>query len=313
MNHEEYKEMLVIAALGALAADEERALAAHLSECPSCRAERRELEDTAVMLAHAAPPVAPSPELRSRILSRLGTTPQQAGVSAVSTDPNASAADAARASLDEAGTKGLRPTGESGSNLLPFSAERPPRGFVMLPRKVMAASAIAASLVILALSAALTLLWTHNNRLTAELALLSARTRQTEQQLASTRVEFEREREATELLSAPEARVAMLAGTEAAPAARAAFTYDRRTGRAVLYTSGLPPAPAGKAYQLWFIAGGRPLPGGVFTPDPQGRATLREQMPPAGLDAQTFAVTLEPAGGTPAPTGDKFLLGSTSS
>lgn len=308
MNHEEYKEMLVIAALGALDTNEEMALAAHLSECPSCRAERRELEDAAALLAHAAPPVAPSPQLRAHILSQIsgGVVPHH--------NPDAADEGAAASSVREK-MREEKPSAsrERGSSLLLFSSERQKRGFVAVHRNALAAAAIAASLVILALSVALATLWTRNNQLTAELARLSARTRETEQQLAETRREFARQLEVAEVLSAPEAQVTMLAGTEAAPRAHAAFTYDRRTGRAVLYTSGLPPAPAGKAYQLWFIAGGRPLPGGVFTPDAQGRATLHEQMPPAGLDAQTFAVTLEPAGGTPAPTGGKFLVGSTSS
>jgi anti-sigma-K factor RskA len=80
----------------------------------------------------------------------------------------------------------------------------------------------------------------------------------------------------------------------------------------VLLADNLPPAPAGKAYQLWFIVGDKPQPGTVFTPDATGHAEVRDQAPAAGRNATVFAVTLEPSGGVSAPTGDKYLLGAAS-
>lgn len=77
----------------------------------------------------------------------------------------------------------------------------------------------------------------------------------------------------------------------------------------MLFAYNLPPAPAGKAYQLWFIADLKhPVPGAVFNTDQQGRAVMRDQVPEAGRNASVFAVTLEPAGGVSAPTGEKYLL-----
>jgi anti-sigma-K factor RskA len=91
--------------------------------------------------------------------------------------------------------------------------------------------------------------------------------------------------------------------------ASAKVALDPQTGRAMLFAYNLPPAPAGKAYQLWFISDIKhPVPGGVFNPDAQGRAVLRDQAPEAGRSAAVFAVTLEPSGGVAAPTGEKYLL-----
>jgi hypothetical protein len=47
-------------------------------------------------------------------------------------------------------------------------------------------------------------------------------------------------------------------------------------GRAggLLVTADLPPAPEGKVYELWAIAGGRPRPAGLFTVDAGGKASL---------------------------------------
>ena len=56
---------------------------------------------------------------------------------------------------------------------------------------------------------------------------------------------------------------------------------------------------------------GKPVPAGVFDPDPSGRALFEStEFPPA--DAEAFAVTVEPRGGVPAPTGPIVLVGKTS-
>ncbi|MDQ3653186.1 MAG: anti-sigma factor, partial [Acidobacteriota bacterium] len=60
MNHEEYKELLALEALGALDEDAEGTLLAHLATCAECQAESSELRDTAAMLVHTVAPVAPS-------------------------------------------------------------------------------------------------------------------------------------------------------------------------------------------------------------------------------------------------------------
>jgi anti-sigma-K factor RskA len=72
----------------------------------------------------------------------------------------------------------------------------------------------------------------------------------------------------------------------------------------------LPPAPAGKDYQIWFIAEGKPVPGGVFKPDEQGHVEMQAEIPANARSASAFAITLEPQGGTVAPTGQKFLQGA---
>ncbi|MET0152320.1 MAG: anti-sigma factor [Candidatus Binatia bacterium] len=108
-------------------------------------------------------------------------------------------------------------------------------------------------------------------------------------------------------LSSPETATIVLAGTEVAPKARLKLSYDRSSGRAVLFGYDLPPPEAGRAYQLWFIAGGTPRPGRVFAPDATGRGSWNENVPPEGRDASVFAVTLEPASGVAVPSGPMIL------
>ena len=58
----------------------------------------------------------------------------------------------------------------------------------------------------------------------------------------------------------------------------------------------LPPAPAGKQYQLWAIADGKPVDAGMVSD-----MGSMEAMKSIG-SAQAFAITLENAGGSPTPT-----------
>lgn len=324
MNHEDYKEMLALDALGLLEEADAGALREHLEGCAQCRAEADEMRGVAAMLAYTAPPVAPDGELRGRILGSIHSVNSADGVTSASRpgDAAASVANAsqtgsanaageggAAASPDDAATP--LPAAHAPAKVLPFAGRGEGRpGF--FGRPAYAFGAIAASLVIAVLAVSLFMLWQQNEEMRAEIRRLSTRADEMTARAGEMQSELSREREEREILAAPGTRMTTLAGTESAPAAHAMLAYDRRTGRALLLASDLPPAPAGKAYQLWFIAGGRPLPGKVFTTDAGGRATLRDQIPPEGSNATIFAVTLEPAQGVSAPTGDKFLVGNAS-
>jgi anti-sigma-K factor RskA/cell division protein FtsL len=293
--HEEYKEMIAAHALSSLETAEARELEAHLATCAECRAESESWQDVAASLVYAAPLAEPSAELRSRILANV-----RAEESAMQ-NLNPATGDGkveGRASL----------LSRTESNVVPF--EKPARRTRSAVSKVWA---IAASVAFVALALSLILLWTRYSSMQREMAQLTDQLGQAHQELSRERETLARERAAKELISAPEARITALAGTELATRARAKFVYDRKTGRAMLMADDLPPAPAGKAYQLWFIAEGKPpMPGHVFNTDAAGHAEMAEQLPEEARAATIFAVTLEPSGGVPAPTGAKYLLGTAS-
>ena len=120
--------------------------------------------------------------------------------------------------------------------------------------------------------------------------------------------ELRRQNQIAQLLNAPGSRVIELAGTPEASGASAKIAFDP-TGRAVLIANGLPRAPEGKEYQLWYIVDSKPLPGKTFAPDPSGNGTLEDHVPEAARRSSIFAITLEPAGGVRAPTGAIYLRG----
>ncbi|MCA1566962.1 MAG: anti-sigma factor [Acidobacteria bacterium] len=293
MTHEDYKEMLALDALDALDggdAQQQSALAAHLAGCAECRAEMETLRDAAASLVYAAAPPreAPAPELRARILTAIKSHPQDARPAT----SNGGAATAA------AQTSNVSSSSE-------FEKRREARE-VRVGRRLLVFGSLAASLAIAALLVTLALAWQRNARLQGEFARLSETVNRTQQELARTRAD-------RELLAAPEALTATLSGTKVAERARARLTFDAQTGRAMLMAADLPPAPPGKAYQLWFIAEGKPpMPGSVFQPDARGHAEMHEIIPPEGRTAAVFAVTLEPAAGVSAPTGEIYLKSSAS-
>jgi anti-sigma-K factor RskA len=135
------------------------------------------------------------------------------------------------------------------------------------------------------------------------------RVTQLAQETATLKQELDRQQSLVALLQDPATQVVALAGLAAAPGARARMLWHATAG-GLLVTQGLPPAPDGKAYELWAIAGkSAPVPAGVFTVDAKGLGSLRVAPIRVEESVDTFAVTLEPAAGVPAPTGAMYLAG----
>lgn len=81
---------------------------------------------------------------------------------------------------------------------------------------------------------------------------------------------------------------------------RAEVVLSRSENRAVVRSSDLPDAPAGRTYQLWYQRPGEGLvPAGLLPADGDGhQAVLAGPLD----DAVAIGVTVEPSGGSPAPT-----------
>jgi anti-sigma-K factor RskA len=112
------------------------------------------------------------------------------------------------------------------------------------------------------------------------------------------------------LLTLPDVKIMPLVGTEHAPKAGAHVLWNAQRGEWTVISHGLPPVPPGKAYQLWFLTSGPPIPSGTFQPDLHSRGIVRAKLPPGRTDIAGAAVSLEPAGGVPQPTGNIVLAGT---
>jgi hypothetical protein len=113
------------------------------------------------------------------------------------------------------------------------------------------------------------------------------------------------------LLRRPDAKVVSLAASDIAKGASGVLLYNPATQKVWLYSANLPECPTGTAYQLWAIDQ-KPVSMGTFHIDAGEMAHLLVKRMPDFERARKFAVSLEPAGGRPQPSGPIYLAGQRS-
>jgi anti-sigma-K factor RskA len=145
------------------------------------------------------------------------------------------------------------------------------------------------------------ILWFDNRDLDRQVTALRASAQQQRRQL-------DEAREVADLIGASDTVTVALAQQPGQPQGAAHVMYNRKMGMLV-YEGEIAPAPAAKSYELWVIpTDGKPINAGVFNPV-LGRADQWTMKMPPGIEPKMFAVTLEPAGGMPQPTGPMVLIG----
>lgn len=270
--HPTREEDFDLYALGALDGEEKRGIEAHIATCADCERKLVEARGRIALLAFAAPSVTPSPGVKQRLMSQIRA---DAGRNAPARVAPAHAAPAR--SAEESPTRD-RPAGSFG------------RWWTAVLVPVGAALAIATIF-----------LWNENRQLGQELAALHSTVFQEQQQL-------DEARQAAELLAASDTITILLVQQPGMPAGSAHVSYNPKTGL-LLYDGALAPAPAGKSYQLWLVpVDGKPISAGVFNPA-LGLPDHWMVGLPAGTAPKAFAVSMEPSGGMPQPTGPMVLVG----
>ncbi|HEX7878002.1 MAG TPA: anti-sigma factor [Candidatus Eisenbacteria bacterium] len=282
--HAYYEELAAAHVLGVLEEPERSELVAHITEgCSICRVVYPQLVDVADLLLLGADAAAPPPGLKERIMAAAtGTGTGSAG----STDVD-------------------RPVGPSPPLRLPTRASsREPlyRGL-----------ALAASLALVLLTWQ-SLTW-KKERDAARQSLLaeSGQVSQLREEIRGLEAGRAEQARLLELIERPGSGLVTLASLDPAPGALGKVLYDSAAGKGYLWVKHLPVDAEGKDYQLWAIQGGAPVSAGVFSVTADGSALipLADVRPDTRVAA--FAITLEPAGGLPAPSGPMVLLGNTGS
>lgn len=111
------------------------------------------------------------------------------------------------------------------------------------------------------------------------------------------------------LLRAPHSAIWELPGTAEAPQARARLLGSPEEHMAVLIVSGLQPLPPERDYQLWFLREGKPVGSAVFDVQQSGEGQILVHAPGQLGQYDLAAITPEPAGGSPGPTGPIVIAG----
>ncbi|HTR62916.1 MAG TPA: anti-sigma factor [Candidatus Binataceae bacterium] len=288
MTHEELKDLLPLKALDRLEPEENRELDAHLAGgCPECERELESFREALGMLAIAT--ADRGDPATDRIWHRVETR-----------------LDAPPASV------GARDAGRSRD----FTGRTPSRRRMMS----FAAVAVAAMAIVTLFFNILSLehgIEAARATTNFEVAALRARIDDLQRgienasaRIADLRTQLSLTSTLTLAAFSPDTRVVHLSGLAAAPKANATVALSPSNKTAFMEVSGLPPAPADKVYEAWWIARhAGPIRAGLFEAPAEGVAKVELIVPPEGEEIVASAVTLEPSGGTEKPTGAMYLKG----
>lgn len=271
MTHQDVRELAPEYVLGTLDEVSCARLLVHLSACPACRAEVAAVSQTFDALGRSVPEVELPASLRERVLA----VPQA--------HPVAPAVAEAAAPTPEA-------------------TSAPPVSTWNLLVRVAAAVALAVSVwQWMSASQEVTALRQRIAQLQLEAGELRVARASLEEQVRTVTHQ-------TQVLRASDLVTYSLSAGEHARGAHARAYVSHRDGM-VFTAEGLPALPAGMVYQLWVIVNAKPVSVGVFTPDATGRVHAVMDTPPIPAMPARVAVTLEPVGGLPQPSGAVYLAG----
>lgn len=313
------------AALGVLSPEEAAAVLAAAENDPTVAGELAELQAVVAELARMGP-AAPinrgrSAGIRSRLISRAAASragrpvPRQTGP-LTSVAPGRTSNDvekAVSAQPPPPGRPELRGTTRLSTERRGTSRSTPPAGerrgrFWKRMLGVLAAAAIALT------AAGIFELWRERDvrgTTAAAVAVSSIATHDTLFQTVLTLREDLAQRDSMiAALRNPRTRVVDLA-SYAPPTPPGRAFWDQSRQHLMLSINGMKPPSSGHTYQLWVITRGQaqPISAGTFMPDSAGRADMTMEVPVEPGQLRRLAVTEEPMGGSPAPTGAILFAG----
>ncbi|MGI9077125.1 MAG: anti-sigma factor domain-containing protein [Gemmatimonadaceae bacterium] len=287
-SHEEAQALLAIEALDALKGEERDALLAHAGGCAECSAQLAELRDTAAILVELLPTVpldsGRSAAIRSRLLARAAADVAARRGEAGFNAPDEPRANAPPSPVKRLDIEPLRAIGRSTGSRFGWYA-------------AAAAVMLAAGLLSVVRSAR-----RDADGLRSELAAVRAERFEAEAKLVLRDSLLEQ-------LTGSSVHIVGL--TANGPEAPVGWVFWDQSEKWTLVAHNLPNVAPNRTYQLWLITPGqRKLSMGTFTSDQRGHAVFRATFPLPRDSVAAVAVTLEPAGGVPQPTGPITLSGA---
>jgi len=339
MIDERQQELASLYALGLLESTELAAFEAELQKNGELQKLVRELREASASFALSAPQTAPSPELKSRVLAKIGTAQRPSAKPAgqllvfrpAAMIPWAIAAGFAVACV-WLGQLHLQSQAEKTvlqDQLKLAELEVKSRRQQLEAERIVATRQVAdATEQVTQLTKELA---QTNEKITDSGRALAETSRQLEKAKAELLARQDRLAEVGDKLAAANSEIsalrekmraegdlaqfkiatlASLAGNS--PQALAVAVWNPATQRGVLRVEKLPALASDKDYQLWLIDPAYPAPtdAGVFTVDPAtGHAQVTFKPNQRVNNAAKFAVSLERKGGVPKPEGPILLLG----
>lgn len=283
-----------LVALGALALDavdpsERVAVMSHVADCVVCRAELDSLRAVATSLAFAAPLAADTATgSRSRIHDRL----------------------AARATAEGQARRLANPPlvfPKDAAPTAPATAVRSSRAFHRSPTRRHPAEwiALAAGVLFVVAAGALAMSWSDRADLQEKLVSQPVRDMKTRHVADSL----------TSVIALRDSMIAGLVGRDVSmltltsrngkePYAR--MFWDRPHNSWTMFARNMPVLKAGRTYQLWIVTAKATISAGTFDAA-NGIGVMRATYTVTPENLRAIAVTEEPAGGVPQPTGETII------
>lgn len=300
LTHDEIIERLPAFVVGALDPDEMLAVEDYLQAHPELVARVQELELAAAKLAYAAPPQPLPSDLHAKIMNRaMNTLPTQQTPAARAAAPVPR--QTAQSSAPQ--RRAAQPLREESW----FAAWWRSRGLWDLAM----GGAVSAALLLAVLYGNALL---DVNSLRRQMQNLEQRVALVQEQNnalqnENVRLQNEINLQQNQLASITGAQYTVaLGGTEAAPGASGRLYVHNTTGTLVL--NNLDQLSESQVYQLWLIPpDGAPIPAGLLGHSAAGTQTLTLQLPTTLDSVAAVGISVEPPGGSAAPTGPIVLLG----
>lgn len=307
LSHEEAVSELAAVALDSVAAEVRDAVRAHASICPECGPELAAMQATVAALGHLVPSRqmnrGRSAGIRSRLVMRARAERELQSVP-LPGRPDITRGVASLTGLGHKATPGAQ-RAVSGE-MRRVTPAQPIRADVSeAPARNMNWLAIAAGVAFVAAAAQLLRVTSDRNTLRDRMAAIDTLAPRAD----SLQSMVIRQDAMIVAMSGPDVRVVPLTNqTAREPLGR--MTWNPVTGDWVMVTYGLRQPREGMTFQVWIVTDNARISAGTFRPDREGRSIMhaRHDLPRNALRA--VAITEEPEGGRPAPTGPTVVAGS---
>ena len=296
MTHEEAFEELASVALDTASPEIASAVRLHAEACPECGPALAEMEETVAALGQLAPQAqinrGRSAGIRSRLMMRARAERE------LRSAPMPGPPDIAR------GVASL--TGQ-GERMTPGQTPRVRTEHVPARRSINW-YAIAATLAFIITGAQLFRVTTERNRMRAQVASVDTSTAVIPAAGDSMSSLLRQKDSMIAAMTGPDVKVVALMNQGARqPVGR--MMWNRASDDWIMVTYNLRPPKPGMTYQVWLVTDSAKISAGTFKPDAEGKTFMHARYAMERNALRTVAVTEEPEGGMPAPTGPMVIAG----
>jgi hypothetical protein len=307
MRHEEAFPELSAVALDAAAPEVASAVRAHAAACPECGPELAAMEQTVAILGELAPSAqinrGRSAGIRSRLLMR-GRSERESRSAPVPGPPDIARGVASLTGQGHRITPGSqRPVTGDTKKVTPAQTAKVPPDVIPVRRPVNW-YAIAATLALVITGAQLFRVTSDRDRMREQVAALDSVQAPSDSLTAM----LSRKDSMIAAMTGPDVKIVPLT-VQGAREPMGRMMWNRASNDWIMVTYNLPQPKPGRTYQVWLVTDDAKISAGTFHPDASGGTFMHARYAMDRNALRAVAITEEPDGGMPAPTGPMVVVG----